>query len=977
MSSKQLLLDLINSTNFPTVPLSENNVQLQNPRQAAGGVQYNTVVDVIAVPGQGYSGARQVYYRRLDLNVIAGAQFQAEDLAGDGQVLLNKINAQYAQADLGMDDLLAFSVPAVAPGQSAVLMLQSAAGSYRWMGQVGITIQGKLQECDAPAPRPTLTPAYWWSTLNESIYALNANPYGGVFSLTQHGISKLADDGQPVWRKKFHDNQQPPVWSGFGADEITNYQQNALVLLGAQPIDTNQPTASVLVAVDRSSGQALWSRRLAPSLTVYDQNINTVATDGTCTFVSMMDGTQDGLNVAVVIKLLGDGSIGWQRQFASTGQEFVQTQPYAMAIDAAENVYVAVIDYASWQVSLVKLDKTGTVQWQYRYLGLDGQLNVRLAVGGGQVYVAGKYSEGPGDKLLALDAATGDMLWDSQLVSKDSNSPVATSDLAADAQGNVVALTAHGLFRFDASGVLSWARELNAPLEYSPGLFSNSAGTPLQGLSLRDGSVYFSVNIASTTGVESVLLSIPNTTTGATGPYTTALGQELDIRPDTLTDVTGQPGVISSTVQQPGNLVVTMAAMSISDAGVITQDDTAAVWQAPQPLPNGFPQPSVAISDAVLVVEADVGGGPWDPQPISTDGVPRTDYFGQIAYVYDNSDGGQSSSASSSAPYRLPDDSGLPLGTLLHYEVYTNGQPADNLPSTVYGYLAPPRMTQFNSTWTLDPVVDADWIAAYNAALPFHIPLLNSDGQAEAVLYFDRRIEDNGGQYDIGYSYTIDTLQWPAAQMNKIVGVQTPLVLNDDSRWMFVYPLPLKTSTRMTNGGALVSQQLLPDEFGVFNAQYDDTPVAGQYTIVEATDETLSLAFNEVPVKMLPDANLGWVNVSLKFRVKVDPDLGPQLLVSFTNVSGTDHAGVLDDPAEYPQQKQKFVDWWNAHAPLRVEFRDIAGATIARRDFTGDYSEWQPNGAPTFDQIGCDATWTFENMHLVRSIVIIPHLLLV
>lgn len=140
MSSKQLLLDLINSTNYPTVPLSVANVELLNVQPVTGSAQWNTSVNVSAIAGAGYTGARTLYYRRLDLAVLANQSFSVS-AAATPQALLDALNAA-TSADLGLEDLQSFVVPTPAAGSSQLCNLAADPGSYRWIGEVAVTIVG-------------------------------------------------------------------------------------------------------------------------------------------------------------------------------------------------------------------------------------------------------------------------------------------------------------------------------------------------------------------------------------------------------------------------------------------------------------------------------------------------------------------------------------------------------------------------------------------------------------------------------------------------------------------------------------------------------------------------------------------------------------------------------------------------------------------------------------------------------------------
>lgn len=139
--SKTKLLELINNSNFPPVPLTEENVELLDVQPATGGGgSWNTRVTAQAVAEKDYTGSRTLFYRRLNLSLLdAGLIFSTETVT-TAQALLDQLNT-VTGAWLDLQDLETFVLPTPAPSQSEALTLIAKADSFGWTGQLTVTLQ--------------------------------------------------------------------------------------------------------------------------------------------------------------------------------------------------------------------------------------------------------------------------------------------------------------------------------------------------------------------------------------------------------------------------------------------------------------------------------------------------------------------------------------------------------------------------------------------------------------------------------------------------------------------------------------------------------------------------------------------------------------------------------------------------------------------------------------------------------------------
>lgn len=139
--SKIKLLELINNANYPIVPLSELNVELNDVTPASGGgAAWNTRVTCMAIPDRGYQGSRTLFYRRLALSVIGSGVRISMTGIDTPQALLDALNTTYG-AWLDLEDLQAFELPTFTDTDPINFTLTAAAGSYGWTGSITLVLQ--------------------------------------------------------------------------------------------------------------------------------------------------------------------------------------------------------------------------------------------------------------------------------------------------------------------------------------------------------------------------------------------------------------------------------------------------------------------------------------------------------------------------------------------------------------------------------------------------------------------------------------------------------------------------------------------------------------------------------------------------------------------------------------------------------------------------------------------------------------------
>lgn len=596
--SKTKLLELINSSNFPPIPLTDANVVLGAPVANDGGARWNTSISVTAKPGQGFTGSRTLFYRRLDLAILPVLSFPAAN-ALDAQSLLNLLNL-HSGAELELEDLQDFTIPAVGPGASASCTLVAAVGSLRWIGQQTITLAGAMVDCDPPAAVPTLRVSDWWVTLNRFCFTLDANPYGGMF--VQHryeGLTKLDEAGSVLWRKTF----VSATYTDYAPQslQMKNYQQNELCILTASQGGNG---VIALVALDSTSGEAAWSRVLpAPAELT---NYGAFDTHGGCIYLgaNVIEGAGANRSAALV-KLRQDGTIGWQQQLKSQSSSYYTTTE-AVVTDSQENSYVLAVESGRVSAaSLVKFDKYGALQWQHTY---DGTVSgyYRLALHpSGDVVLSAMSINNTFSLVSRLSAADGSVLWSTAVTpigaAADFGSPSYTSaitGLVCDDQGAVYLQTNTSVHKLDASGAELWSMQadVNGDITHQ----NAGLGGPTQTLSVRQGVLYTSWTDNNDSGSPcTIALALPLDGSAGEGAYLFSSGRTLNLMPNTLQ----QLGAASPALSVSGSalpLLLTSAALTIQAGDILTVDDSDPTWGLPQSLPT--PPALLAVSSAQIVV---------------------------------------------------------------------------------------------------------------------------------------------------------------------------------------------------------------------------------------------------------------------------------------------------------------------------------------------------------------------------------------
>lgn len=141
-SGPTLVFDLINSANpdLPNGPLSPSNTSLGTP--TATGLTPNTSITISAINGEGYTGAEDVSYNRIDIGAMFsswGVTATLDNAASftNASDLLPALNSQY-HLDLQASDIDDAAIGAGSYPFNYTLMI--SAGSLTYIGELVVTL---------------------------------------------------------------------------------------------------------------------------------------------------------------------------------------------------------------------------------------------------------------------------------------------------------------------------------------------------------------------------------------------------------------------------------------------------------------------------------------------------------------------------------------------------------------------------------------------------------------------------------------------------------------------------------------------------------------------------------------------------------------------------------------------------------------------------------------------------------------------
>lgn len=132
------VLTEVNEKNIPKHPLTLKNVKPGMPEPLVHE-EFNTRMNLAAVPGTVYYNQVDIFYKRLTLSEILSDVTIRNTEAFTPQLLIDMLNSQY-NLFLTIDDVEPFVPPVLEYGQSATITLTARDDSYGFLGSIEIEV---------------------------------------------------------------------------------------------------------------------------------------------------------------------------------------------------------------------------------------------------------------------------------------------------------------------------------------------------------------------------------------------------------------------------------------------------------------------------------------------------------------------------------------------------------------------------------------------------------------------------------------------------------------------------------------------------------------------------------------------------------------------------------------------------------------------------------------------------------------------
>lgn len=139
MNSADKLRQLLNDTNLPPKEFTERNLRMDLPVWEVGE-GYNTKLGLEGIPGRGYYGPAEVFYRRIDLSTINRQTPVRTTVPLTAQVVLDLFNAVTALF-LTLDDVEPFTPPTLNDGDSGEVTIVAVENSLGFTGSAVIPLE--------------------------------------------------------------------------------------------------------------------------------------------------------------------------------------------------------------------------------------------------------------------------------------------------------------------------------------------------------------------------------------------------------------------------------------------------------------------------------------------------------------------------------------------------------------------------------------------------------------------------------------------------------------------------------------------------------------------------------------------------------------------------------------------------------------------------------------------------------------------
>ncbi|MFH0702176.1 MAG: SBBP repeat-containing protein [bacterium] len=326
--------------------------------------------------------------------------------------------------------------------------------------------------------------------------------YGG----NDIAVIKLDSSGTMQWQKKIGGA------SDDRGNDIAVDSSGNIYITGCQYSDA-YGNFDIAVIKLNSSGTMQWQKKIGGASDDRGNGI-TIDNSGNVYLTGYQSSDSYGTEDIAVIKLDSSGTIQWQKKIGGANSDI----SYEIAVDNSGNVYATGYQfsnvYGNYDIFLIKLDSSGTIQWQKKIGGTSIDIGLGIAVDSSEnVYLTGYQASDTygGNDIFAIKLnSSGTIQWQKKIGGANGDISYA---IAVDNSGNVY-LTGYqasdtyggndiAVIKLDSSGTMQWQKKIGGASD------DNGIGIAVD----SNGNMYVSGRqLSNTYGLKDIAIIKMNTT---------------------------------------------------------------------------------------------------------------------------------------------------------------------------------------------------------------------------------------------------------------------------------------------------------------------------------------------------------------------------------------------------------------------------------------------------------------------------------
>jgi hypothetical protein len=356
-------------------------------------------------------------------------------------------------------------------------------------------------------------------------------------STEEAGVIKVNSSGVLQWQKRVS-TPQTDFFYGSTMDSSGNF-------IG---VGRSGSLGYGYVAKFDPSGSLLWAKDFIGSYqNLYSAGVKTDSSNNIYLVGSHYTNPTNTWD-SFVVKLDSSGSLQWQRFIGGTGQQ----SSHSVVVNSSGDIYASgtVYDSTYNTVLLVKYNSSGTLQWQKKISHTTNVLDGGLALdSSGDLYLSGFC----GSALLMKFDPSGNVLWQKA----SSTSGTQWTNIFIDPSNNLYLCGAISsgfryIAKYDTSGNAVYRRSLTGAAGFSGGISAKGSAIYISGLTSGGGNIGVTLYYLPDDGSKTGIYSIGGNTVVYTGYNDTDTSGPVVVATSTYTD-------------SPGNFVFSTSVATITN----------------------------------------------------------------------------------------------------------------------------------------------------------------------------------------------------------------------------------------------------------------------------------------------------------------------------------------------------------------------------------------------------------------------------